>query len=240
MRSTPAKKKFLHHFWLFQPILQFLTLLAVLVILSRCSPLSPSTSKNALDKATDAIAKNETPKKAPEDLLELGLKEIPTLDAMTMGEHDYNELLARGVDVGATHAAALVASKQKPIAEWRINAAQLSELAEKGEIKIKAQDFWAEMDAQKRSTLVKRLKSLQEQEQLKALLFLVAAKKSDFGDNPIQKLSINLDFNIVDDEHALLVVKLPHESASESAEVLDELHKATVQQAKFLAVLLGE
>lgn len=51
--AASRRKRMLHAIYMAQPLLQFAALMAVLFVLGRCSPLSPSTEKGALKKTSD-------------------------------------------------------------------------------------------------------------------------------------------------------------------------------------------
>ncbi len=51
--AAPRKKRAMHALYMAQPLLQFFALMAVLLVLGRCSPLSSSTEKSALKKTSD-------------------------------------------------------------------------------------------------------------------------------------------------------------------------------------------
>lgn len=82
------KKTWLHTFYLIQPFVQFFALMATVLFLARCSPLSPSTDKsstlqaNALGDQSSAQAELA----AQEEAIQKSLKEVSQMDLSVLEE----------------------------------------------------------------------------------------------------------------------------------------------------------
>jgi len=82
MKSTPKssrKKSWVHTFYLVQPVMQFLALVATLVLFARCSPLSPSTDKIStlqLNATTGDRISPQAELTAQEEAIQQSLKEL--------------------------------------------------------------------------------------------------------------------------------------------------------------------
>lgn len=89
---APRKKRFLHAFYLVQPVLQFFALVAAIGILSRCSPISPSTDKPQIPgiKTHETAQSPRADSQAQEELVQKAMKEISMGDLAIAGEGDFD------------------------------------------------------------------------------------------------------------------------------------------------------
>lgn len=91
------KKRLLHTFYLVQPVLQFMALAAVVFIFARCSPLAPTTDRNAGTIAASAqsqpAASNQfIEAQAQEELLAKSMKEISLDTVAVVSESEFHQV----------------------------------------------------------------------------------------------------------------------------------------------------
>lgn len=95
-RATFAKRM-RHTFYLVQPALQFAALVMVMVFLSRCSPLAPSTDKvipGAKAPASPSIGTGNQDELLKENLISKSLEEITRNSLLMVSENSFEELNA--------------------------------------------------------------------------------------------------------------------------------------------------
>lgn len=248
MKSAPFRKKLWHHFLLLQPILQFLTLLAVLVVLSRCSPLASSeqkagpknTSPSASGNVTDSA--KATPENveriADEELLTQSLVEVPSSDAVVTVEKDFNQNMTQGLEI-ATQEIKAPKKRILPVALWKLNRMQIAVLANKGRVFVNARALMDKLDSEPRAQLLAHLQQSLQAQTLRAQLFVVADGKNDLGDQHVEKIPLQISLSILDENRALLAVRR-EKANSDGAEALEALQQVALRNAKFLAVVLYE
>ncbi len=96
--AAPRSKRMLHALYMAQPLLQFVALMAVLLVLGRCSPLSPSTEKSALKKtsdngvvATPAGPSEQANNQAQEEDIKKSLRDVNDAeDVAVVSEKEFN------------------------------------------------------------------------------------------------------------------------------------------------------
>lgn len=89
------KKRLIHTFYLVQPVIQFFALVAIIGILSRCSPLAPSTDKTIGLKSKNGTPELETTENsqniARESLIAQNLVEVGSAQLEVISEENYEK-----------------------------------------------------------------------------------------------------------------------------------------------------
>lgn len=94
-RRTPATKRWLHTFYLVQPVLQFLAIVIMVLAFTRCSPLAPSTLKEgpqAVKTEPTENASQNAEALAREEAIQKSLKEVDQTPLQITAEEDVNDL----------------------------------------------------------------------------------------------------------------------------------------------------
>lgn len=249
MKSTPRTKKIWHHFWLIQPILQFLGLLGILFVLSRCSPLAPSTDKASAiataDRANivDNNVTSNVEKKRQSELLS-DASDIPSLEANVLKENDYNTIASQDISVAAEdaiNAAHSSTRKLKKLVEWHLESSQLELLASDGaaETTIDLSPFWRKLKAKDRDDLIQRLQDSINKQRLRAVPYVVTPQNVDKEISQVESITLEFKIKIIDENQAILVVRRKHPTGS-NADVAEQMQIITIHAAKYVAVVLGE
>jgi hypothetical protein len=86
-RAT-RRKLWVHTFYLAQPFLQFFALIAIMLILARCSPLSPSTDKESELQQPAGLAQisQQAEAAALEESIQASLKELSSLELRVISD----------------------------------------------------------------------------------------------------------------------------------------------------------
>jgi hypothetical protein len=91
--KASRKKVWVHTFYLLQPFVQFAALIAVMLILARCSPLAPSTDRNEALQVTRPSENGEMAAAAAlEEEIQSSLAEVNTTQLEVIPESEMNRI----------------------------------------------------------------------------------------------------------------------------------------------------
>jgi hypothetical protein len=93
-RRTPAAKRWLHTFYLVQPVLQFLAIVIMVLAFTRCSPLAPSTLKEGAQAVKTQPSENASQNaeaQAREEAIQKSLKEVDQAPLQISAEEDVTD-----------------------------------------------------------------------------------------------------------------------------------------------------
>lgn len=97
---APRRKRLLHAFYLAQPFLQFVALMAVLFTLGRCSPLAPSTDKSVLKNSSNGVTATHSEHGVNVAIEEDSMKDLSRSDDLSvMSQTNFtNRVLANSIE----------------------------------------------------------------------------------------------------------------------------------------------
>ncbi len=209
--KSPWKKRLVHTFYLVQPMLQFMALIAVMTFLARCSPLASSTDKSAIFKEENPLAAEkipdsmETPEFVQEDLLLTSLKEVGPLSPIVeiISSDKFADLgrLSLTIEKGESElrVTQLLARRerrnsQQPRPNFLIlplTVEQQVTLAQEGSLRLDLETILENYSESARTALLQRLQKAVEDKNVQAKPYLVAPSAA--LQNPdLQSLALHL------------------------------------------------
>lgn len=240
-------KRFMHTFYLVQPVLQFVALLSLLVILSRCSPLAPSTEKNIGSKGPSSGAAAKAEELLKESQI-LGSFKLLSEQKMTLiSDTDFSEASADALQIEQPVREQEVktrlerrkkkleragARRHLPILTVDLTADQQAALWREGKVRISLTDYLqASFDLSARKLLFKDFEA--NLEKLSARSYAVFTDDNASHNEELQALAVSLKISlgVLSDERAYL--ELSRSGDQDAASLL-----AAAQGARKLAVVL--
>lgn len=223
MKHAPIHKTIQHQLKLFQPILLFMFLLSALVLLSRCSPLSPSTDR--LDPADKIAAVGDNPQSLGSsldpELLDKLSEDLSTNMATEISNTEYEKLIKQKGD--------------QYILRWQFIPEKIPGLLEASRMsRLSPSDLFIDGDDE---ILIPKLKKLLADKKLKADIWIVTNSEQP---NQDLRVRIRARLSIIKIDRALLLLEriLPKFRDDANAKEVD--HITSLRDAKFLAVVLHE
>lgn len=260
MKNAPAAPKFkryLHTFYLLQPLLQFFALVLAIMILSRCSPLAPSTDKGAL--SSSAIGQG-MPGDNPNvlslinsDATDKTLKEVAVADMKVISDKDFDlgaqsSLAPREGDVVSEQKVSerfnrkasagimeRLAGGDEALVIVRLTQDKIQSLLHSGSIRLPLdKDFRADAAAQR--AFVSRLRKEHQALNLDAAAYAVVPKELIRDEFASADLHFKISLAYPNEQQAVLEVKVQdlQNISAQQRPLLDALF----HDAKHLAIVL--
>lgn len=244
---APLRKRLLHTFYLIQPILQFLVLVFMVGILSRCSPLAPSASKTASESSNQELnigGAVNAQELAQEELIKANLKELTNDSVVVVKESDFkkeSKNALRAEDrANENDVKALLRNHKEsnPLRRSKFISIVLSEeqkekLWSSGQVRLDLSDYARKiLDERAHHLFLKELKKNNESLDVGATAYIVlpdAAFQPDYKD---LELNLKVSLSVVDEEKAYLLIKKDEENDS------DALLEAALHDSKATAIVL--
>jgi hypothetical protein len=252
--AASKRKRFLHAFYLAQPFLQFFALMAVMIILSRCSPLASSVDRtygsgSALGglqagpaENAQTIVKEELVRKSMKEITDASELKIVSEAAFTQATRD---TLRADDSIDLSQVKSVFDRRIKTtdfrrpnILEIPLSAEQRNHLFQEGSLRIDLSDrLKTSMDTKTRSFFFEELAESEKQLDLGAELFLVSSELAPQSANSKTDLSVHLKISlaIIGSDLAFLDIARTEEHPSDAQQ---EQLKAQLSQAQSLAVVL--
>jgi hypothetical protein len=248
--KTARKKAWLHAFYLMQPFMQFFALMAIILFLARCSPLSPSTDKGGAFQQQNAVsgtAGDNSAALAEEQAIQASLKEISQPDLTLIPEKSLDSTavsLASNQSMDEQGVAdAFDAKKLRKKGDAsktvliQLSPSAHADLFRKGAVRVSLhQELKEQANASTRRVLFQNLGHALVDKELNATAHLVLPdaamqQKKDFARI---KLPVIISLGIVTDDKAYLEIRVRETPNDVDASLLEE----ALTEAKSLSILL--
>ncbi|HEY8280002.1 MAG TPA: hypothetical protein VIH99_10275 [Bdellovibrionota bacterium] len=250
--AAPKGKRILHALYLAQPFLQFAALMAIMLVLSRCSPLAPSTERGLNQLSSNATTPSQTENgnsQAEEKDIEELLRSSKVDSAETLlvtSETKFKDEDKKGLNAdrpGDKGRVEEILRKRRSGSKGRLLAIQLlreqkEDLFNGKTVRIALADRLKNMlDSDSRKSLFKNLDNLDRGASLSGKSILVLPDVA-MQDEQSYALPVSLGFALAvlpSGEKAFLEIR---NLQAETTEEQKELIKSNLRDSLFLAVVL--
>lgn len=253
MSKAPSRKKapragktkrFLHAFYLVQPLLQFFALILMIGILGACSPLAPSTDK--LPKPISTVLGGESSRadaEAQEQLVQKNLKEISVNDLVILSDSKFESQTREALSGDSAFNEGeldelLKKRRRNPLRKGKLAVIQLSAdkqsaLWRDGTVRLSLADAFPKGEAKAKKMLARLLKEESDKLNLDAVGHLVlpdAAMHDEYSDISLQ---IRVSLAVLADDRAYIEIRrmTDEENRETNAALLEPAIRASRQLA---------
>jgi hypothetical protein len=246
------QKRLIHAFYLAQPVLQFMALIAMLGILSRCSPLSPSTDKvpQALLSNMSQAESSRAEAEAQEQLVQKNLKEVSVNDLVIISDEEFESQTKNLLSSDSSFSEAELQDYLKrkrggihnPLSGppkflvIQLPADKQAALWRDGSVRLKISEAFPKAEGKALKLLARLLKEESDKLNLDAVGHLVlpdAAMHDEYKDISLQ---IRVSLAVIGEEKA--VIELRRMSDEENREANATLLEPALRSARRLAITL--
>lgn len=259
VKKAPAaktKKVWLHAFYLAQPIVQFLTLIAVLVVFTRCSPLASSTDRLPKLKTLEEVQGPNSAaaaEAAREESIVKNSKEVSEHDLTVVSETEFrqssksllhaddnlDERQVQSLEQERDQARAVPFRRTPKILVLPLGQEKLTELFREGKLRVNLSERLHRAQPRARQSLYKLLAKSLESGDLDANSHLVlsdAAMRRARTDFTALSVRLKLSFSQVDADEAYLEIRRVDEptDSQDNAALLE----AALRETRRLAIIL--
>lgn len=232
MKSAPKssrKKSWVHTFYLVQPVMQFLALVATLVLFARCSPLASSTDKSSTLQLNATTGNRTTPQAeeaAQEEAIQKSLQELTQDDIGVISVDDMKKLpleiektyLANKSQVETSFDRKSEMKKYKgAIIALHIEMKDAKDLFLGADLRIPLHDLVKYKDEDTLNHFLSRLEESHQKDGLKAKIYLTAPENALQQQPDLQdiKMPFIASLGFPSDNQGFIEIKLRPQTASE-------------------------
>ena len=248
-----SRKKAVFTFHLLQPFFQFLALVAVMFVFTRCSPLAPSTDKAGFgsNSGTSSSTGGAAAAAVLEQSIQESLAEVSSHDAKIVSETEFRKVtegtLSADDAIEERDAKSLFEQRRRGLGRRAgkllfvtLPTDRVATLVKDGKIRIDLNERLSRAHEKGRRAFYKNLNKLREDGALDATGYLVmpdtTMKRVQNGFDDLS-LSLKVSYGAPTEEQAFLEIRRVDDEAS-SDETNAALLDAAVREAQALAIVL--